>query len=133
MTIQVKKILAVILCIVYGVASSGATVNFHYCMGKFTGWDVKADAAHKCSNCGMQKEKTKGCCNDEQATIELKKDQLASTINDVPGNQFVYIYHYYFSLQESITTGNHEAFQRTHGPPLIQAISSFILYCVFRI
>jgi predicted ATP-dependent serine protease len=63
-------------------------------MGKFTGWDVKADAAHKCSNCGMQKEKKKGCCNDEQATIELKKDQLASTINDVPGNQFVYIHHY---------------------------------------
>ena len=133
MIIQVKKILAVILCIVYGVASSGATVNFHYCMGKFTGWDVKADAAHKCSNCGMQKEKTKGCCNDEQATIRLKKDQLASTINDVPGNQIIYLQHQYPSLIQSALTSDNDVFQSIHGPPLMQIISPFMLHCVFRI
>jgi len=133
MNIRVKKILAVILFIVYGVASSGATVNFHYCMGKFTGWDVKADPLHKCGNCGMEKEKKKGCCNDEQATIQLKKDQLASTINDIPGNQFVYLHHPYFSLQQSTPTGWHDASHCIHAPPLIQTISTFILHCVFRI
>ncbi|HEX5153927.1 MAG TPA: hypothetical protein VFW07_20920 [Parafilimonas sp.] len=128
-----KKIFAVILCIVYGVASSGATVNFHYCMGKFTGWDINADALHKCSNCGMEKEKKKGCCNDEQATIRLKRNQLASTINDVPCNQFFYIQHHYPFLRQPVLTSDKDVFQSLHKPPLIRNLSPLILHCVFRI
>lgn len=81
----------------------------------------------------MKKEKRKGCCNDEQAIIRLKKDQLASTINDVPGNQVIYIQHQYPSLVQSVLTGDNDVFQSMHGPPLIQIISPFILHCVFRV
>jgi predicted ATP-dependent serine protease len=102
-------------------------------MGKFTGWDVKAKTSHKCNNCGMEKEKKQGCCNDEQATIRLKKDQLASTINDVPGNQIIYIQHQYPSLIQPVLTSDNDVLQSIHGPPLIQAISPVILHCVFRI
>jgi hypothetical protein len=42
-------------------------------MGKFTGWDINAEPAKTCNNCGMTKENKKGCCNDKQETIQLKK------------------------------------------------------------
>ena len=75
----------------------------------------------------MEKEKKQGCCNDEQATIRLKKDQLASTINDVPGNQIIYIQHQYPSLIQPVLTSDNDVLQSIHGPPLIQAISPVIL------
>src|SRR5215212_4461214 len=89
---NVKKILATILSVLYLVTSSGATINFHYCIGKFAGLDVYTPVRAKCSNCGMQKENRKGCCNDQHATVQLKKDQLASTVNSVPVNAGIYVY-----------------------------------------
>ena len=128
-----KKFLAIILCFIYVAASSGATINFHYCMGKFIGFDVNAANVTNCSNCGMGKVQKKGCCDDKHETLRLKKDQLASNINDVPRNNFVYIYPQYSSLLNSYSISSYNAVQLIHSPPLIQAVSGFIFHCVFRI
>lgn len=131
---SVKKFLAAILCFVYATASSGATVNFHYCMGKFISLDVTAPTSAKCSNCGMTKENKKGCCNDKHASFSLQKDQLASHINNLSNNFFVYLYHPNLSSENSFLkffTDNNT--HPTHSPPLIQPVSAFILHCVFRI
>lgn len=132
--VSVKKFLAVMLCVVYATASSGATLNFHYCMGKFIGLDVTAPISAKCSNCGMTKENRKGCCNDKHATFSLQKDQLASHINNLSNNFFVYLSHTNLSLENSFLiffTDNNT--RTTHSPPLIQPVSAFILHGVFRI
>lgn len=128
-----KKFLATILCFVYVVASSGATINFHYCRGKFIGLDV-AVATAKCSNCGMAKENKKGCCNDKHATFELKKDQLASNINDVPNNHFVFIHHQYpSSIKSSFVFCIDENTNYANSPPFIKPVPAFIFNNVFRI
>ena len=128
-----KKFLATILCFIYVVASSGATISFHYCMGEFIGWGVDHTSTARCDNCGMSKEKKKGCCNDKHATIQLKKDQLASTINDVPDNHFTYISHQYpYSTGHSLLI-NDDIIRSIHSPPFIQNIPSFIYHCVFLI
>ncbi len=127
------KKLAFILCFVYVVASSGATINFHYCMGKFIGWDVSAPIPATCNNCSMQKEKAKGCCNDKHATLQLKTDHLSSSINNVPNIYFVCIHPQYSSFINSIISVDDNVAHSIHGPPFIQSIPSFIRNCVFRI
>jgi hypothetical protein len=130
---QVKKIITIILCFVYAIASSGATINFHYCMGKFTGWDVAAASTEKCGKCGMHKEARKGCCNDARATVTINTDQLVAVTNAIPGNQFISIHPLYQSLiQLFLKTGN-GLVKHANGPPFISAFRSFIRNCVFRI
>ncbi|MEP6468105.1 MAG: hypothetical protein ABJB05_17465 [Parafilimonas sp.] len=128
-----KKIFTSILFVLYLAASSGATINFHYCMGKFIGLDVDAFSDNTCSNCGMAKEKKKGCCNEKHTTLQLKKDQLASNINEVPINDFVFIQHQYSFIIHSLNDVEKDAAQSIHSPPLIQPISACIFNCVFRI
>jgi hypothetical protein len=73
-----KKFLITITALVYLTVSSGATVNLHYCMGKLMSWDLSAGSKSKCGSCGMEKSGHKGCCNDEQKTFKVDKDQKIS-------------------------------------------------------
>ena len=102
-------------------------------MGKFIGWDVAVAAPAACSNCGMHKEQKKGCCNDKHKTFQLKKDQVATTINYTPTNKFVYIHHKYLLLNNAVLFINKDVADAINGPPLIQTVPSFIYNCVFRI
>lgn len=128
-----KKFLAVVLLIVYTASSSGATIDFHYCMGKFIGWDLSLPINNKCSNCGMKKENQKGCCNDKHQTLQLKKDQLATQINITPDNTFYYLdTHSIFSVKAYSFVSINKS-HSVHSPPGIITIQPFILNCVFRI
>jgi hypothetical protein len=129
----VKKIIATILSVLYVLASSGATINFHYCMGKFIGWNVSATVNQKCNNCGMTKENKKGCCSDKQQTFQLKKDQLAASVNTIPGNTFHFAYAQYPSSTKSFTVVKITEVHSVHSPPELKTISPLILNCVFRI
>jgi hypothetical protein len=117
----------------YTIASSGATIHFHYCMGKFMGWDVASNATQKCSNCGMTKENKKGCCNDKQKTFQLKKDQLASPINYVSNTVYVFTNHEHSFLIKYFAVDTDQPINATNSPPLIEPVSALILNCVFRI
>ena len=115
-----KKIFAVILFLLYLTASSGAIINFHYCMGKFIGWDVTSSFNKTCTNCSMIKENRKGCCNDKHATLQLKKDQLASANTIVPHNQFIYILTHYPSFSSAASFVKKDTVQSIHGPSVVQ-------------
>jgi len=129
----VKKIIALILFVLYLVTSSGATINFHYCMGKFIGWDISSPVNQECSNCGMTKENKKGCCNDKQETLQLKKDPLAASVNIIPNNTFLYLNTQYFSSVKFFRTNHVAEACSAHGPPGLKPISSLVFNCVFRI
>jgi hypothetical protein len=130
----VKRFFATILSVLYLVTSSGATINFHYCMGKFIGWDLSLPTNNKCSNCGMEKKNQKGCCNDKHQTIQLKKDQVAITENQLPKNTFYYLDNYYSPSSIKIFSSVCiDKFYAIHSPPGLKVISPFILNCVFRI
>lgn len=73
-----KKLLITITALVYLTVSSGATVNLHYCMGKLMSWDLYTTTKSKCGSCGMEKNGHKGCCNDDQKTLKVDKDQKIS-------------------------------------------------------
>jgi hypothetical protein len=127
-----KKFSVVILALVYLTASSGATINLHYCMDKLRSWDLSHKQG-KCGTCGMEKKGHKGCCRDEQKTFQLDKDQKASEAS----------FHFLTSFSEalivtytdmpagytSIVTDNPVA----HAPPRSGAVSILTLNCIFRI
>jgi hypothetical protein len=76
----VKKLLVILVLLVYSAASVGATVHLHYCMDKFIGgslWHDEKD--NECGNCGMT-EKKGGCCKDEHKQIKVEDDHQKSTV-----------------------------------------------------
>jgi hypothetical protein len=78
-----KKILATILAFLYLSTSMGATLHFHYCMGKLVSWGLLGQERKNCTFCGMPRQTTgnhcmmakKGCCKDEHKQIKTGKDQ----------------------------------------------------------
>jgi hypothetical protein len=75
----VKKLVVLLVLLVYTAASIGATVHLHYCMDKFVGgslWHDEKD--NECRNCGMT-EKKGGCCKEEHKQIKVENDHQKSS------------------------------------------------------
>lgn len=72
-----KKLLAVILALVYMSTSTGANIHMHYCMGKLADWGLGHNKSKTCGECGMEKseEKDNGCCKDEHKFVKNDSDQ----------------------------------------------------------
>lgn len=129
-----KKLLITITALVYLTVSSGATVNLHYCMGKLMSWDLSPKSKSKCGSCGMEKTGHKGCCNDEQKTFKVNKDQkvsesafqflsISSVAIAVTHTELPLIY------SSTLVADNPTA----HAPPGISGVPIFILNRNFRI
>jgi hypothetical protein len=71
----VKKLVAIVLLLVYGLSSSGMTIQFHYCCGKLK--NIKLSPV-TVKPCGMKHAfSKKPCCDDRQVELKLKADQKA--------------------------------------------------------
>jgi hypothetical protein len=72
-----KKLLVIVLLLVYGVSSSGMTLHLHYCCGKLDAIDL-TPVKHNCS------EKTtigkKSCCDNKELNFNLSADQKAAKL-----------------------------------------------------
>ena len=129
-----KKFFATILALVYLTASSGATINLHYCMGKLMSWDLSHKDGGKCGTCGMDNAGHKGCCNDEQKQLKIEKDQKAAeTIlqflpksSDAVANLFV-------NMPTVFYSSTVVEYPTAHAPPGLSAVPIFVLNCNFRI
>jgi hypothetical protein len=79
--LRMKRLLVVILSLVYFAASSGFTLRQHYCMGEYIGTAIDHPAGigetHQCGRCGMEKKSDgNGCCQDKVKTFQASPDQL---------------------------------------------------------
>src|SRR5690348_11812044 len=113
-----KKILVSILLISYAFASSGASVDLHYCMGKMIGWDFDYTTKSDCRNCGMQTKPSKGCCDNKQINAKIDKEQQAAYNNISFNNELT-------AIVPALSFSNNVAYRSTtvthpsiHGPPL---------------
>jgi hypothetical protein len=85
----VKKIVAILLLVIYGCTSLGATIHMHYCMNEFAGWNLwHGDKEKECGKCGM-KEKKGGCCKDEHKQLKLSADQNHNQFKTFVFEQFL--------------------------------------------
>lgn len=118
---------------VYGAASVGATVQFHYCMNKLVGSSIgHTTEKKKCSKCGM-KEKKGGCCKDEQKQVKLTADQekasnsIHFTAPFIPTLLAFYQYNQVIALPISV------AFPTSNAPPNSNKLRLHVRNCVFLI
>jgi hypothetical protein len=72
-----KRLVVVLIALVYLAVSSGFTVHVHYCMGHVVGASLLDEAGdrHACSKCGMKKKAGNGCCHHEQKIVKSDTDQ----------------------------------------------------------
>ena len=67
-----KKVLVIVLLLVYGASSSGMTLHLHYCCGKLDRIDL-SPVQHHCG--GESKVSKKSCCDNKELNFDLKADQ----------------------------------------------------------
>jgi hypothetical protein len=114
----------------------GATIHFHYCMGKLVSWGLLASDGTKCSKCGMEKKSksANGCCKDDQKQLKVDKDQKLTENSPFVNKLALEVVHVfapenYFDLPNTTS----QDFPRDNAPPLGIVTSLFLLICVFRI
>jgi hypothetical protein len=137
-----KKFFASILAVLYLSTSLGATIHFHYCMGKLVAWGLVNHESRNCDYCGMPKFSSdshqtvskNNCCKDEQHQLKADRDQkiaqaeiqLFNMLPDVA----VFKIPTFNSLGYCPVT---LAYPRTNAPPDTGSQPVFLLNCNFRI
>jgi len=133
-----KRLLVVILSLVYFGASSGFTLRQHYCMGELIGTAIdhplpKDNDIHHCERCGMDKQSDdNGCCQDKIKTFKASPDQLPAKAFEVPAYVATAILPLEFPLPiaQPVTGTPRTVSAPTHGPP--GRISDLPLYLQIR-
>lgn len=127
-----KKLLLVLLMIVYGASAFGTTVHFHFCCGKLKSVNF-SPATHK--GCMAEgKEAMEDCCKDKAVKLELSGDQHSAkyvALSAAAGTAVVAPFSGFTAqpLQEPLVVPHIFA----PPPPLLSAQPLFILHCLFRI
>lgn len=125
-----KKLLVILLLMVYGLSSSGMTIQFHYCCGKLKSIQLSPVSEKKCGMKHSMKMLNKPCCNDKQVELKLKGEQRTEQAKfvfftpDLPKkNEFIL-------TTEPVVAKNivPEIFA---PPPLADPL--YIFHCVYRI
>lgn len=132
-----KKTVAILLLLIYGSTTMGATVYVHYCMDEFAGWSLfngKDKKCGKCGKCGMQEENKEGCCKDEHKQFKLKVDHQKVEVAQLftlfisPGLSVPIVdftFHSLLNITERYPTG--------HAPPDIGQEKLYVHNCVFLV
>ena len=129
-----KKAFAILLAVIYLVSVSGASLHFHYCMGKMQNWSIGYDNSKEdCPVCGMTQKK--GCCEDQHHSIQTDKQYSPSTVSiSISKISIEPLYH-----SEQFTLLNYTAINSTHSslanapPGRMKNIPIFIQNCTYRI
>ncbi len=131
---MLKKVAVILLFLIYGSASVGATVHLHYCMNEFAGWSLASHEGEKCGKCGMKGSTKDGCCKDEQKHFKLSTDHQKADVAQflnlllAPAENFT---GNYFSAPVYVNIA--ESFPVTHAPPDRSSQRLHVLYNVFLI
>ena len=130
-----KRIAVFIVFILYFVASTGAIVHYHYCMGEIADSSIWGASEKKCGKCGMEKEQNEdnGCCKDERQWIKIEDDQtLKSAQPEIPkleseAIRLVFINNTLFASESVASSSENKA------PLRSCETATYLLNCVFRI
>lgn len=129
--LQMKKLLAAILLLVYFTVSTGFVVSLHYCMDRFDSARIGGSSSDECGKCGMHQDESK-CCWDDVKMVKLQTNHLASKALiaefSVPvvkefTTDFLLAPLYYLEEKTPVLA---------HGPPLSEQ-ETYLQNCVFRL
>lgn len=128
----VKKFIVIFLLMVYGLSSSGMTVQFHYCCGKLKSVELKPAEPTTCKH-GKHKMTGKKCCESKTVELKVKKDQKAEGTTSLKFfNQLAETRDFVYE-PDSVIRIIRQLSPVAFAPPPDLPTSLFILYCVYRI
>ena len=127
----VKKLVVILLLVVYAASAVGTTINMHYCMNKISDWSFSNKKKDKCAKCGMSNN---GCCKDEKKEIKISSDQQkAEYAQNVKFNIGVLINHQFTFPTKNLFSINKSYLAYLHSPPLILQENKQAFYSIFLI
>ena len=125
-----KKIVVIILLLVYGLSSSGATIHLHFCCGKLDDISFSSISPKSCS---IKTSSSKDCCNSKHVELKVKADQepvIKWLAAFKAFTKFLYPANY-MGLAPVVKISFNEF---ANGPPVeALTVPLFIQYCVYRI
>lgn len=129
-----KRFIVTILAVFYLGVTSGATVYFHYCMGRLVETGLASKESQKCGKCGMDAESSKSCCKHESKQVKIDSAQklvdysleFKSINSHVDGKG-------YLALPEIYISTVTEEQPLVNAPPGTDSTPVFIRNCNFRI
>ena len=129
-----KRYLVFIFMLFYFSVASGASVEFHYCMGKLVDWGVSKSAETKdCSKCKMSEADSKDCCKKDQQEVKIEQAQKAQfsfqfksissnvTLPSIFDSGLI-------NIPQTVSGANY-----SHAPPRTPKTPVFVMFGTFRI
>jgi hypothetical protein len=133
-----KRFLFSILAFIYIVASTGATMHLHYCMGRLADTGFFEQEGGHCSLCGMEKSNDgdeNGCCTDKEETVKISIDQkfaAASVFHFV--QPFTDIVAVFTGFQPSLDVRTDDKVPPvSNAPPRSPQVPPYLMHCHFSI
>ena len=124
-----KKILSILLLMVYTAASSGTVISAHYCMGDLAAVSIGERDSDGCEFCGME---DKGCCHDLPQVIKIDNSvlegQVITGFDFSPAFSSVPVFGLYNSSFTGRTSNTKSFFHKKFIKP-----PPYLLHCNFRI
>jgi hypothetical protein len=136
-----KKVVVVILAVLYLSTSMGATVHFHYCMGRLVAWGLADKESKDCISCGMAKDAVmpgcsvglKNCCHDEHKHIQSDQAQKPAQTWVEGSLAAVFAALPFPGWNMPVVVAPALAQPVANGPPLKEQVPIFLRNCNFRI
>jgi hypothetical protein len=124
-----KKLLVIMLMLMYGFSSTGMTLHLHYCCGKLDAIDL---SPAKENHCGAgHKMSKKSCCDDKQVSLKLKSEQSPAKFLN-PVFQLPSIKPVQPELLISSPVDSKKMLPEVFAPPPLKRDVNN-LYCIYRI
>ncbi len=131
-----KKLVVAILSFLYICASSGATLQMHYCMDKLVDWSIgHNDEKNSCNNCGMEKDGSEknACCKDEQKQLKIEKDQKTAVAFELTFSFVSALPASYYPITFTELSSVTEEYPLNNAPPRTAVCPDYIRNCTFLI
>lgn len=129
-----KRYLIFIFTLFYFSAASGATVEFHYCMGKLVEWGMaKPSESKTCGNCKMTMKDSKDCCKKNQQQVKIEKAQKAEFSFDFKSFSSVVLVPHTFEPGLDAIDQKNNGVHFSNAPPRTQRTPLFLRLRTFRI
>jgi hypothetical protein len=125
-----KKLLTLLLAIVYISLNTGATVSLHFCMDKLVNWSLGDNRSQKCKSCGMEKDEN--CCKDENRFVRVDSDQTLSGTIQFVAAPVINIFSLSIDMAwDRLRVKDQQTFSHSSAPGI--GVNHLIRNCVFRI
>lgn len=129
-----KKVIAILLLIIYTTATFGFSIKRFYCCGKLKSVSFVINQNTK-ANCKIGNEKN-GCCENKYLTLKVKDNYIATVGLVNSGKHFID----FFTFTSFYQSPDFTRFQQIKtfvnpgdAPPLHDGVPVYILNCTYRI